>query len=197
MLLAHLGGLGLVILGVLDSSFLFVPFGNDLLVIVLSARHHAWMPYYALMAAAGSCLGCALTSEVGRKGGEKGLDARVPRKRLEYLKQRIKTRAGWALAFASLMPPPFPFTPFILVASALKYPRKRLLAVIGVSRLVRFAVEGTLAILIGREIIRIAQSRAVQNSIWALVVVSLMGSVASVYSWVRKSRGKPHKTQQH
>jgi len=197
MLLAHLGGLGLVILGVLDSSFLFVPFGNDLLVIVLSARHHAWMPYYALMAAAGSCLGCALTSEVGRKGGEKGLDAHVPRKRLEYLKQRIKTRAGWALAFASLMPPPFPFTPFILVASALNYPRKRLLAVIGVSRLVRFAVEGTLAILIGREIILIAQSRAVQNSIWALVVVSLVGSVVSVYSWVRKSRGKPHKTRQH
>lgn len=188
MLLAHLGGLGLVVLGVLDSSFLFVPFGNDLLVVALSARHHASMPYYAVMAAAGSCLGCALTSEIGRKGGEKGLDSHLPRKRLEYLKQRIKQRAGWALAFASLMPPPFPFTPFILVASALKYPRKKLLAVVGVSRLVRFLIEGTLAIVVGRGILRIAQSSAVQDSVWALVVISIVGSAVSVYGWIKKSR---------
>lgn len=188
MLLAHLGGLGLIVLGVLDSSFLFVPFGNDLLVVALSARHHASMPYYALMAAAGSCLGCALTSEIGRKGGEKGLDSHLPRKRLEYLKQRIKQRAGWALAFASLMPPPFPFTPFILVASALKYPRKRLLAVVGVSRLVRFLIEGTLAILVGRRILKIAQSSAVQDGVWVLVVISIVGSAVSVYGWIKKSR---------
>ncbi|HEV2382039.1 MAG TPA: hypothetical protein VG206_19895 [Terriglobia bacterium] len=188
LLLAHLGGLGLIVLGVLDSSFLFVPFGNDLLVVALSARHHASMPYYALMAAAGSCLGCALTSEIGRKGGEKGLDSHLPRKRLEYLKQRIKQRAGWALAFASLMPPPFPFTPFILVASALKYPRKRLLAVVGVSRLVRFLIEGTLAILVGRRILRIAQSSAVQDGVWVLVVISIVGSAVSMYGWIKKSR---------
>jgi membrane protein YqaA with SNARE-associated domain len=186
--LAHLGGLGLIILGVLDSSFLFVPFGNDLLVIALSARRHTSMPYYALMAAAGSCLGCVLTSEVGRKGGEKGLDVHVPRKRLEYVKQRIQRRGGWALAFASLMPPPFPFTPFVLVASALNYPRKRLLTVIGASRLVRFLLEGTLAIFIGRRMLSIARLPAVQDVVWGLVAISIVGSVVSVYGWVKKSR---------
>lgn len=146
------------------------------------------MPYYALMAAAGSCLGCALTSEVGRKGGEKGLDRHVSRKRLDYLKRRIQQRGAWALAFASLMPPPFPFTPFILVASALRYPRKKLLAVIGASRLVRFLIEGSLAVLVGRQILRIAQSAAVQDTIWGLIVVSILGSGISVYGWVKKSR---------
>src|ERR1017187_1182817 len=34
----HIGGFGLVILGVLDSSFFFLPFGNDLLLVVLVAR---------------------------------------------------------------------------------------------------------------------------------------------------------------
>jgi membrane protein YqaA with SNARE-associated domain len=187
--LAHLGGPGLIILGVLDSSFLFAPFGNDLLVIALSARRHASMPYYAFMATAGSCLGCALTGEVGRKGGEKGLDAHVPRKRLEFLKQRIKQRGGWPLAFASLMPPPFPFTPFVLVASALKYPRKKLLTVIGASRLVRFLIEGTLAIIVGRHILRIARSPAVEDAVWALIVISVVGSVISVYGWIKKSSG--------
>ena len=38
------GALGLVILGILDSSFLFLPFGNDLLLVILVARDHGWMP---------------------------------------------------------------------------------------------------------------------------------------------------------
>ena len=41
--LAHffyaLGGVGLVLLGTLDSSFLMLPLGNDLLVVALTAHH--------------------------------------------------------------------------------------------------------------------------------------------------------------
>jgi hypothetical protein len=33
-----LGGPGLVLLGILDSSFLFAPWGNDLLVVAMTAR---------------------------------------------------------------------------------------------------------------------------------------------------------------
>jgi membrane protein YqaA with SNARE-associated domain len=186
--LAHLGGPGLIVLGILDSSFLFVPLGNDLLVIALSARRHASMPYYAAMAALGSCLGCALTSEVGRKGGEKSLETHVSQKHLEYLKKRIKERAGWALALASLMPPPFPFTPIVLVASALKYPGKKLLGVIGSCRLVRFLIEGTLAVYFGEHILRIARSPLVEYSVWLLVLVSIAGSSVSVYGWIKNSR---------
>jgi membrane protein YqaA with SNARE-associated domain len=175
-------------LGVLDSSFLVAPFGNDLLVIALTVRRHVAMPYYAFMAASGSCLGCALTSEIGRKGGEKGLDTHVPRKRLDYLKQRIKQRGGWALVFASLMPPPFPFTPFILAAGALNFPRKRLLVLVGVSRLVRFLIVGTLAIVFGRHILRIARSPAVEDGVWILIFISILASFISIYGWIRKSR---------
>jgi len=35
------GGLGLVVLGILDSSFLFAPLGNDLLVVAMTARKHS------------------------------------------------------------------------------------------------------------------------------------------------------------
>jgi hypothetical protein len=35
ILMVHLGGLGQLVLGVMDSSFLFMPLGNDLLMIVL------------------------------------------------------------------------------------------------------------------------------------------------------------------
>ena len=40
ILLLHAGGLGLIILGILDSSFLFLPFGNDLLVGLLYSQYN-------------------------------------------------------------------------------------------------------------------------------------------------------------
>lgn len=185
----HLGGLGILLLGVLDSSFLlFVPLGNDLLIIAMSAKRHSLMPYYAAMAAAGSLLGCALTDAVARKGGEKGLENHVPAKRLEYVKKRVKNNAAWALSFAALMPPPFPFTAFVAAAAALQYPRKKLLALVGASRLVRFSIEGTLAILMGRKLLRLARTRTFEDAVVLLMVVSIVGSVISVYAWARRSR---------
>jgi membrane protein YqaA with SNARE-associated domain len=175
-------------MGVLDSSFLFMPLGNDLLVIALTARHEARMPYYAAMATAGSVLGVLLMDAISRKGGEKGLEGRVPAHRLEYLKGKIRRRAGWAIALASLMPPPFPFTPFIVVAAALQYPRGRLLAVVAASRLVRFSVGGTLALLFGRRILQLAESPALQYGVVFLVLISVAGSALSIYSWVKRSK---------
>ncbi len=187
-ILFGLGGFGLLIMGILDSSFLFMPLGNDLLVIALTARHAARMPYYAAMATLGSVLGVLLVDVLSRKGGEKGLNGRIPARRLEYVKQKVTKRAGWALALASLMPPPFPFTPFVIAASALQYPRRRLLAIIAGTRFVRFAVAGTLAIFFGRRIIRMAESPAVQYAIVFLMVLSIAGSITSVIRWARRSR---------
>jgi membrane protein YqaA with SNARE-associated domain len=184
----HMGGFGLLILGALDSSILFLPFGNDLLMIALTASKHGMLPFYASMATAGSLLGCLFTDVIGRKGGEQGLEKRVPRKRLEYVKIKVKKSAGWALALASLLPPPFPFTPFVIAASALQYPRRRLFAVIAVSRLARFSIDGLLAILFGRRILRLAESPFLHYAVTALVVVSIIGSVVSVISWIKGSK---------
>lgn len=192
----HLGGFGLVGLGVLDSSFLFTPFGNDLLIIALTARHHARMPYYAAMASAGSVAGCLLVDLVCRKGGKEGLKKRVSRKRIEYLERKIGQDAGYALAVASLMPPPFPFTPWVIAAAALQYPRKKLLSVIAVARFARFCIEGTLAVFFGRGILRLARSDQFKYVIFVLLVVSIAGSAYSVYLWVKQS-GKRSRPQQN
>ncbi|HEX5483093.1 MAG TPA: hypothetical protein VFZ08_10770 [Terriglobia bacterium] len=184
----HLGGPGLLALGLLDSSFLFMPLGNDLLVIAMTSSKHMLMPYYAVMAAAGSVLGCLVLDLISRKQGEKGIEKLLPAKRLQYVKKRVKSNAGWALAFASLMPPPFPFTPFVIASAALQYPRKRLLAVIAAARLVRFSIEGALAILIGEKIIAFGKSPVVVWGVLALVVLSVAGSAISVYEWVKRSR---------
>ncbi len=50
---AELGGVGLFVIAALDSSFLSFPQVNDLLIIVLSTKYPARMPYYAGMTTIG------------------------------------------------------------------------------------------------------------------------------------------------
>ncbi len=182
---ASLGGFGLLLLGILDSSFLFLPLGNDLLIIALAARHHERMLYYAAMATVGSVIGCFLTDIICRKGGEEGLKKRMSPRKLKFVQSKVTKRGGVALAVASILPPPFPFTPFVIAASAMQYPRRKLLAVIAVCRLIRFSIEGTLAVLFGRRILQLMGSPLVQNSMLVLVGISIVGSVLSVRGWLR------------
>jgi membrane protein YqaA with SNARE-associated domain len=183
-----LGGFGLLLLGVLDSSFLFMPLGNDLLVIALTAAHRQRMLYYVLMATIGSVIGVAFTHWVSAKGGKAGIEGDKKSKRIAYVERKVHENGGIAIATAALMPPPFPFTPFIIVAAALQYPRKKMLAIIAGSRGLRFVIEGSLALIYGRKIIRMAQSPYIQGFIIALVVISMVGSAWSIYGWVKKSR---------
>jgi membrane protein YqaA with SNARE-associated domain len=183
-----LGGFGLLLLGVLDSSFLFMPLGNDLLVVALTAAHPGRMLYYVLMATVGSVGGVDFTRWVSAKGGRKGIEGDRKSRRIAYVERKVQEHGGIAIATAALMPPPFPFTPFIIVAAALQYPRKKMLAIIAGCRALRFAIDGSLALIFGRRIIRMAQSPYVQTFIIALVVISMVGSALSIYNWVRKSR---------
>jgi membrane protein YqaA with SNARE-associated domain len=185
-----LGGPGLLLLGILDSSFLFAPLGNDLLVVAMTAHQHSagLMLYYAFMSTVGSVLGCLLVDVLLRRAGEKGLEKHLSKKRLEYVKAKVQKNAVWALIVASIAPPPFPFTPFVMAAAALQYPRWRMAAIVGGARMVRFTTLGVLALLFGRRILRWVQTPAMQWILIGLMVVCVVGSVISVVGWIRRSR---------
>src|ERR1039458_9593411 len=100
----HIGGFGLVILGVLDSSFFFLPFGNDLLLVVLVARHHGYLPLYVLAASLGSATGVLLLDLVCREGGEEGLKKMVSARRINYLKKKMSQSAAVPLIVACVAP---------------------------------------------------------------------------------------------
>jgi len=175
-------------LGIIDASLLFLPLALDILVVVLSARNHNLWPYYALMAALGSVIGCFTTDWVGRKGGEKGLEKRLSKKRLKFFQKRVQASSAVALAVASAAPPGIPlFSPVVLVAAALNYPRVKLLAIVGVFRFIRFSAEGLLAVRFGRRILRLTNSPIAQHTITAVIVISLIGSAWAIFSWTRSS----------
>jgi membrane protein YqaA with SNARE-associated domain len=186
----HLGAFGLVILGILDSSFLFLPFGNDILLVVLAARHHEFLPLYVMAASLGSAAGVLLLDLVCRKGGEEGLKKMMSRKRLDYLKKKMSQNAAIPLVVTCLAPPPFPFTAVVAAASALQYPRPRLLGYVFGARAVRFTLIGLAAIRFGRRILRMANSPAFTWFIVGFSALCIIGSTLSVMRWIRLSRSR-------
>jgi membrane protein YqaA with SNARE-associated domain len=188
--LLQYGVFGLVLLGIADDSFLFLPIGADLLIVLLVARHHNQLLADVLGAAAGSTLGVLLLDLVCRKGGEKGLTKLVKPRMLNYLKHKMERHGAGVLIVSGIAPPPFPFGAAIAVASALQYPRWRLLGLVGASRMVRYGLIGWAAIHFGRGILRIANSKQFLWAMGVFIAFCVGGSVLSVVHWVRMRRSR-------
>ena len=145
---------GVFALAALDSTVFFsVPFGIDAVVIILAARLNGMAWIVPLLAAGGSAVGVGLTFWMGKKIGEKGLERYVPARRLDGIRRRVRNSGAVALAALSLIPPPFPFTPFALAAGALEVPAITFFTAMTVCRLLRFGLESWLAAIYGRRII--------------------------------------------
>ena len=182
------GVIGLVLLAVADDSFLFLPIGSDLLIVVMVARNHSGLALYVLAAAAGSTIGVFFLDLVSRNLGEAGLNRVVKLKLLDSLQHHMQRRAAVVLVVSCLAPPPFPFGAAIAAASALQYPRPRLLMVVFLARLARFGLVGWSAIYFGRRILRIANSTEFLWFMGIFITFCLIGSVMSVVHWLRAGR---------
>jgi membrane protein YqaA with SNARE-associated domain len=178
----------LFLLGIADDSFLFMPVGVDLLMVILVARNSAKFVFYVAGAAFGSAVGVFLLDLVCRKSGEEGLKKIIKPKRLNYLKSKIEKNGVAVLIVACLAPPPFPFGAFVAAASAFQFPKPRLLTLVLVARAVRYALVGWAALYFGRRIIRMANTTEFQWIMGGFIGVCLIGSAVSAIRWFRISR---------
>jgi membrane protein YqaA with SNARE-associated domain len=186
--LLHLGYFGPVLMGVLDSSFLFLPFGNDLLVVTLVAHHHQGWPWYVLAAALGSTIGVFVLALVAHKLGEDGIKKMAGEKRFARLNKMIDTHGSKAVFLACIAPPPFPFTMVIAAAAALDFSRLRICTVNFLTRGIRFAVLSLLAIKYGRHILEVANSNAFRLTMAGFILLCLAGSALSIFTWIKNVR---------
>jgi membrane protein YqaA with SNARE-associated domain len=144
-----LGGWGLFIIALLDSSFLSFPQVNDALVLVLSAKHPNAMATYVVAATLGSVVGCYLLYLVGRRGGETFLRRRFKAAHVDRA-LRLYQRWGVLVVFVpSLLPPPTPFKIFVLLSGAAGVHPVAFATAVGVGRGLRYLVQGYLAITYG------------------------------------------------
>ena len=184
----RLGPLGLFLMSMLDSSFLVFPFGNDLLLIALVSanRESLWWIAYVIVSATGSVVGVFFVDLIMRKAGEAGLERFVSRKRIDKMKAKLENKAGVTVFVATLIPPPFPFTPAVMTASALQSPRGELLIAVFLGRLVRFGIEAVLALYFGRQVIRFINSDVVTYIVYGLIAVAVVLSTLSLLRWLKR-----------
>jgi hypothetical protein len=107
-------------------------------------------------------------------------------KTLKYVEKKVKNRGAIMLLLGALAPPPFPFTTVVAAASAFQYPRLTMLGVILGGRLLRFSIEGWVAIRFGHSIIEIIKSTEFRWAIGVFAVICVIGSIFSVGKWTRQ-----------
>ncbi|HEX4488168.1 MAG TPA: VTT domain-containing protein, partial [Terriglobales bacterium] len=170
------------------SSFLFLPFGNDLLVVTLVARKHDGLPWYVLAAASGSTVGVFMLALVARKLGEEGIKKMAGPKRFDKLRKIIDKHGAKAVVLACIAPPPFPFTMVIAAAATLEYSRLRICVINFFTRGLRFIILGLLAIKYGKAVLKLADTPLFRWSMIGFVVLCIAGSAFSIYGWLKNIR---------
>jgi membrane protein YqaA with SNARE-associated domain len=186
--LFHLGGLGLIFLGLLDNSIIPLPGSMDVLTIVLSARGQQLWLYYASMATSGSVIGGYVTYRLARKGGKEMLERRFPRRKVDKVCDIFGRWGFGAIAIPALLPPPMPMVPFLFVAGAMQYPVRKFLAALTLGRIARYMTLAYLAARYGRRIIAFIAEHG--HPVGLTVIGLLIASAVVVFFFLRGSKSK-------
>ena len=90
----------------------------------------------------------------------------------------------------ALLPPPVPYSPFLIVAGALKYPKRNFLAAVGLARAIRYGLLAWLGSMYSKQIFGFFQ-HYYRPMLWIVVSFSVIGGIAALYwTWKRKRQGK-------
>ena len=182
--LRRMGGPGLVLLGIADNSIVPLTGSMDVLTIWLAARHREPWPYYALMATVGALIGGYITYSLARKGGKQTMERKLSKKRATQVSKAFGRWGFWAVAVPALLPPPFPFVPFLLAAGAMQYSRQKFLGALALGRGIRYFVVAGLGFLYGNHIVRFF-SRYYKPAVGILAGLAVVGTGVSIYQYYR------------
>lgn len=193
--LRHLGGPGLILLGVVDNSVVPIPGSLDALTVVLAASQHKLWPYYAAMATLGAVIGGYLTYRIAQKESKEELEKRVPADKFKKV-ERVFDRWGFAaIVIIAVSPPPAPMVPFLLAAGAAQYPRKKFLGALTLGRLARYGALAYLASIYGNTIRRIISNH--MNILVILGVVCVGGGIAAALYLRHRAKSHHKKRRAH
>jgi len=182
--LRRMGGVGLVLLGVADNSVIPLTGSMDVLTIYLAARHRQTWLYYALMATLGAVIGGYITYALARKGGKQAMERKLSKRRAAKVYATFERWGFWAVAVPALLPPPFPFVPFLIAAGALQYSREKFLGALTLGRLVRYSIVAGLGALYGTHIVRFF-SRYYKPAVTILIGLAVLGGALTLIQYLR------------
>jgi membrane protein YqaA with SNARE-associated domain len=179
-LLLSFGIIGVLLVSVVDSSFvpLPVPGITDIMIVVLAAQRAN--PFLLVAAATlGSFLGGYFSYKVGQSGGMAFLEKHVPARIFKTVCTWMEKHAILSVALPAILPPPMPLSPFVLAAGALRMSRKKFLTTFTASRLLRHAVAAWLGIYYGRSVLHIWNvftrkwGVPIRVAIWSIILIGV------------------------
>ena len=180
---------GLVVLAALDSSMIFfLPLGIDFAVIILAAKRPELFWLYAILATSGSVIGAAVTFWIGRQVGEHGLAKLIKPSRLKKIQTRVGRSAAVSVAALAIIPPPFPFTAFVLTSGAWRVNAWTFFVTLAGVRTARFLTEGALAAYYGRGLLAWMQSPTFKLTVGTMAAIAVIGTIVSAVAVYRSTR---------
>jgi membrane protein YqaA with SNARE-associated domain len=185
--LIHLGGPGLILLGLADNSLLPLPGSVDVITIYLAARHREPWFYYAIMATLGAVLGGYLTYRMARKGGKETLEKRFSKKKTAKVYAVFERWGFAAVAIPALLPPPVPIVPMLLAAGAMQYPTRKFLGALTVGRGIRYTILAYLGAHYGSYILKFF-AQYYWPVFGALIIFSVVGGLYGLYEYKRRQK---------
>ena len=177
--LLHLGAAGLFFLAIVDSAPFPTFAGPDILTAVLAPSHRPLWYEYAASATAGSVIGAYFTFRVARRAGSAYLDQKFKKSRLTKFLKVFKRWGTGTLIASTAIPLPTPTSMFFAAAGASNYPKGKFLAVVAVSRAVRYFGIAFIAGHYGRHFLRVLR-HPVQHWGWLLFFLALTGVLIAV-----------------
>jgi membrane protein YqaA with SNARE-associated domain len=181
-----LGGPGLILLGLLDSSVIPLPGSMDLMTILLAAHQKTYWPYYAVMATIGSVVGAYVTYRIAKKQGDKAIHDRLSPRNAKRVIETFEKYGFGAIALPALLPPPMPMVPFVIAAGALQYSTKKFLAAMTLGRIARYCILAYLGAVYGRRIFDVVLAHGKV----ALGVTVGVAAIAGVVLFLMRSKKK-------
>ena len=192
----RLGGPGLVLLALVDNSFIPVPGSQDAATIILTAhRRNLWI-YYGLMSALGSVIGGYLTYRVAEKGGAETLEKKIGEQRAQKVYKKFEEHGWTTVVIGSLLPPPFPIVPVLSAPAVLKYPRHKFVSALAVGRPTRFMVDAYIGRRFGQAILGFL-GRYKEPVLYALIGLALLGGIGALvyFKYYRPKRQKEERAR--
>lgn len=151
-----MGLVGVFALTLFDGSLLWLlPGINDIVLISFVVAKHTvgWAVAAVILATTGSILGAMASYRIGKRGGGEILRRRFPPGLLRRVEAWTNRLGAIPVGVAAVMPPPFPYAPFVFSAGIMKVPVNRFRFSVAVGRGLRYTLDAALALYLGRHLL--------------------------------------------